>query len=93
MTYREAIDKWRPSSIEELISSIQELSLHGNQIDRAGIIFYWISQNISYATDAFFSNKIGMQDPDIVFRSGKAVCEGYSSLYTELCNRTELKCL
>jgi L-rhamnose mutarotase len=92
MTYREAINKWRPSSVEELTSLIQKLSSHGNQIDRAWIIFYWISQNIRYDTDAFFSNKIGMQNSDNVFRSGKAVCEGYASLYAELCNRTGVKC-
>jgi hypothetical protein len=92
MTYRKAIDKWHPSSIEELISFIQKLSLHGNQIDRAWIIFYWISQNISYDIDAYFNNRIGKQNSDNVFQSGKAVCEGYSSLYAELCNRTGIKC-
>ncbi|CAF1141549.1 unnamed protein product [Rotaria sordida] len=92
MTYRTAIDTWRPSSIEELISSIQELSAHENQIDRAWIIFYWISQNISYNTDAFFSNQIETQNAHTIFQSGKAVCEGYSSLYTELCNRSGIQC-
>ncbi|CAF4388361.1 unnamed protein product, partial [Rotaria sp. Silwood2] len=92
MTYRKAIDTWQFSSIEELISSIQELSAHENQIDRAWIIFYWISQNISYNTDAFFSNQIEAQDAHTIFQSGKAVCEGYASLYAELCNRTGIQC-
>ncbi len=92
MAYREAIDKWRPSSIQELVDFIQELSPDGNQIDRAWIIFYWISQNVSYDTDAFFSNQIGTQNPHAVFQCGKAVCDGYSSLYAELCNRTGITC-
>jgi hypothetical protein len=92
MNYRQIIDKWRPSSIEELISFIQKLSANGNEIDRAWIIFYWVSQNISYDTEAYFNNQIGAQDAGNVFQTGKGVCDGYSSLYTELCNRTGLKC-
>ena len=92
MTYRKTIDRWRPSSIEELIKSIEKLAPKENQIDRAWIIFYWISQNIRYDTDAFFNNRIGSQNGQDVFQSGKAVCEGYSSLYADLCNRTGIPC-
>jgi hypothetical protein len=92
LTYRQAIDQWQPTSIEQLINLIQQLAAHENQIDRACIIFYWISQNISYDTVAFFSNQIGSQNTDTVFQDRKAVCDGYSSLYAELCNRTGLKC-
>jgi hypothetical protein len=92
MGYRKAIDKWCPSFTEELIGLIQKLSVDKSQIDRAWIIFYWISQNIRYDTEAYFSNQIGAQNADNVLQSRKAVCDGYSSLYAELCNRTGLKC-
>jgi hypothetical protein len=40
LTYRQAIDQWQPTSIEQLINLIQQLAAHENQIDRAWIIFY-----------------------------------------------------
>jgi hypothetical protein len=33
-----------------------------------------------------------MQDADNVFKNGAAVCEGYSSLFAELCTRTGIQC-
>ncbi|CAM2696767.1 unnamed protein product [Rotaria socialis] len=92
LVYRETIDKWKPSSIEALVNSIQELSANKNKIDQAWIIFYWISENISYDTDAFFSNQIGTQDAISAFQNRTAVCDGYSSLYAELCNRIGVQC-
>jgi hypothetical protein len=92
MAYRKAINHWRPSSLGELVRLIEDLSSSGNQIDRAWIIFYWISQNIRYDTNGYFSNRIGMQNADTVFKTGVAVSEGYSSLYAELCYRTGIKC-
>ena len=66
----------------------------GNQIDRTWVIFYWNSQNIRYDihVDAYFNNQIGLQDASSVLQSGKAVCEGYSSLYAELCTKTGIEC-
>lgn len=92
MAYRKAIDQWRPGSIEALVKLIEKLAPKENQIDRAWIIFYWISRNIQYDTDAYFNNRIGAQNSQNVFQSGKAVCEGYSSLYAELCNHLGIQC-
>ena len=92
MAYRKAIDQWRPGSIEALVKLIDKLAPKENQIDRAWIIFYWMSRNIQYDTDAYFNNRIGAQNSENVFQTGKAVCEGYSSLYAGLCNQVGIQC-
>ncbi|UJR33488.1 hypothetical protein I4U23_020933 [Adineta vaga] len=90
-SYRKAIDKWRPSSIEELVRSIKKLARRGNQIDRAWIIFYWISQNISYDITTL-NNRNGSQNANAVFESKRAVCEGYALIYADLCQQTGIQC-
>ncbi|CAF3844063.1 unnamed protein product [Rotaria sordida] len=92
ISYRRAIDQWQPKSFEQLIGFIKSLSVNKNEIDKAWIIFYWISQNIRYDTKAYFDNNIGSQASTNVFLSRKAVCEGYSTLYADLCSRTGLQC-
>ncbi|CAF1510067.1 unnamed protein product, partial [Rotaria sordida] len=90
--YRRAIDQWQPNSFEQLIDCIKGLSVNKNEIDQAWIIFYWISQNIRYDTQAYFANNIGSQTPTNVFLTRKAVCEGYSTLYADLCTHIGLQC-
>jgi hypothetical protein len=44
-----------------------------NLIDRPWIVFYWVSQNIEYDLDSFFSGNISYQTSDDVFRNKKRV--------------------
>ncbi|CAF2141344.1 unnamed protein product [Rotaria magnacalcarata] len=92
ISYRRAIDQWQPKSLEQLIDSIKVLSKNQNEIDQAWIIFYWISKNIRYDTQAYFNNNIGSQVSTNVFFSRKAVCDGYANLYADLCTRIGLTC-
>ncbi|CAM4972784.1 unnamed protein product [Rotaria socialis] len=92
ISYRRAIDQWQPKSLEQLIDSIKVLSKNKNEIDQAWIIFYWISKNIRYDTQAYFNNNIGSQASTNVFFSRKAVCDGYAALYADLCTRIGLTC-
>ena len=86
------INKWQPISIEQLVDFIEELAANRSRIDWAWIIFYWISQNIRYDTNAHFSDRIGEKTAKDVFQTGKATCEGYSELYAQLCVRTGRPC-
>ncbi|CAF4262844.1 unnamed protein product, partial [Rotaria sordida] len=92
MSYRRAIDQWQPKTFQQLIDYIKSLSVNKNEIDQAWIILYWISQNIRYDTKAYFENNIGSQSFTNVFLSRKAVCEGYSNLYADLCAQIGLQC-
>ncbi|CAF0974452.1 unnamed protein product [Didymodactylos carnosus] len=92
MTYRRTIDSWTASSIQQLVNYIKEFSSNKNTVDKAWIIFYWISQNISYDDASYFSGRIPTQATENVFQSKKAVCEGYACLFKKLCDEIGLKC-
>ncbi|CAF0762312.1 unnamed protein product [Adineta steineri] len=92
MSFRRTIDQWQPKSVVQLVNSIKKLAADRNEIEQAWIIFYWVSQNIRYDTEAYFSRKIGAQTSQNVILSGRAVCEGYSVLYADLCNQIGLRC-
>ena len=92
ISYRRAVDQWQPKSIEQLVNFIKELSANKNEIEKAWVIFYWISKNIRYDTIAYFGNNIGSQASTNVFMSRKVVCERYPTLYADLCTKIGLQC-
>ena len=56
-------------------------------------IYTWIANNISYDCPAFHSASKRKAEPKDVFRLRKAVCEGYSNLFMEMCNHAQVMCL
>lgn len=86
-SYRETIYVWEPSSFNHLILLIKELTKDKNLIDHVWVIYYWISQNISYDIDA---NK---QKLDDIYHSGKTDCEGYATIFQTLCDKLGVKCI
>ncbi|CAF1164010.1 unnamed protein product, partial [Didymodactylos carnosus] len=91
--YRKAIDSWQSTSIEELINKIQHLSSNKTIIDKAWIIFYWVSQNIEYDVVGYFSKNYTNQTAEEVFKLKKGVCVGYANIYKRLCESVDLECV
>jgi hypothetical protein len=85
--YREKIETWKPSSFDHLIILMKELIIDKNLIDHVWIIYYWISQNISYDIDA---NQMKF---DEIFHSGKTNSEGYAIIFQTLCEKFGIKCV
>jgi hypothetical protein len=85
--YREKIETWKPLSFDHLIALMKELIIDKNLIDHVWIIYYWISQNISYDIDA------NQQNSDEIFHSGKTNCEGYATIFQTLCEKIDIKCV
>ncbi|KAF2670208.1 hypothetical protein BT63DRAFT_372242 [Microthyrium microscopicum] len=52
--------------------------------DKARAIFTWLHHNISYNTQAFFSNNVRGSTPASTLQTGLAVCEGYAALFAAL---------
>ncbi len=52
-----------------------------NDLEKARVIFSWIAFNVTYDDDGFNSGRYGNNTADGVYRSGKAVCQGYSDLF------------
>jgi len=51
--------------------------------EKARAIYVWVCENIDYDTEEFFTGTSSAASQG-TFRSGKAVCDGYSDLVTEL---------
>jgi transglutaminase-like putative cysteine protease len=93
MDYRKIIISWRATSFTEVINLIKNLSVGKNLIDRAWIVFYWVSQNIEYDVNSFFSGNISHQSSDDVFRNKKGVCDAYGTIFKALCDGVQLECI
>jgi transglutaminase/protease-like cytokinesis protein 3 len=75
-----------------LIKSILDLAKGKILVDRDWMIFYWISQNIRFDVDAYFSGKLRHQRSEDVFRSCKGLSDGYATIFKSLCHGAELIC-
>ncbi|CAF3301800.1 unnamed protein product [Rotaria sp. Silwood2] len=92
MTYRRAVDSWKARSIHDVVKLILELSLGKSLIDRAWIVFYWVSQNIEYDIESYFSGNIRHQTTEDVFNNRKGVCDAFGTIFEALCNGVQLEC-
>lgn len=79
------------SSIEEL--ALQLTSGYSSEWEKYRSIFTWVSNNISYDLGALKNAKLRETDPIEVIKNGKAVCAGYSSLFSKLCEIAKLECV
>jgi transglutaminase/protease-like cytokinesis protein 3 len=55
-----------------------------NDWDRARGAYVWIANNIEYDVDTYLSESKVMKDAEEVFASGKAICQGYAELYSDI---------
>ena len=91
-SYRLIIEGWRPNSIEELVDQIRNFSKNKPAIDRLWIIFYWVARNIEYDSVPYVGKKHVDKSAEAVFRTGKAIADGYANLFKLLCNALNLIC-
>src|SRR5690606_38378941 len=56
-----------------------------NEVEIFGLIYLWVTGNISYDATSYFSNVFPDQNGESVFKTGLAVCAGYASLFSEMC--------
>ena len=69
-------------SIDELVSYFS--SIQAKSIEKARMIYVWLTDNISYDAKAYNLKNIGDNSPSTVFKTKKAVCAGFANLYTDL---------
>ena len=93
MEYRRIIISWKATSLNEVIHLIKNLSTDKSLIDRAWIVFYWVSQNIEYDVNSFFSGNIRHQTSDDIFHKKKGVCDAYGTIFKALCDGVQLECV
>lgn len=81
---------------EKHYTSIDELALSlcpsdWSESEKVRSIYFWIANNIHYDHKALETNRFSSQVADSVFLNRKAVCEGFSSLFVEICRHAGLQ--
>lgn len=91
-SYRLIIEAWRPNSIEQLVDQIKKFPTNKTILDQLWIVFYWIARNIEYDTLPYVGKKLADKSAEAVFRSRKAIGDGYANLFRRLCDDLDLTC-
>lgn len=60
-------------------------------VERVRAIFAWVAFNIQYDADSFLNKRVPPQSPQNTFQTKLAVCSGYSQLFQELCDYSNVK--
>lgn len=61
--------------------------------EKCRAIFRWVANNIKYDYEVMNDFKKDRVDPLVVYKSKKAVCAGYASLFQAMCEEAKIKCL
>ncbi|RNA32389.1 Kyphoscoliosis [Brachionus plicatilis] len=78
------------------VQGLAEYINHGparSNLEKYWMIFLWITENIAYNTLGYRSGNLGNNSADYVFQSGLAVCEGFSNLFSAICEFIGLECI
>ena len=71
----------------------ETLKLKANKLsdsEKSFLIYYWVTNNISYDTKNLISKKYIPNSPIDTFTNRKSTSTGYSRLYRDLCNKLNI---
>jgi hypothetical protein len=78
-------------SIVKLANYFQKITTNENYLSR--LVYSWVAHHILYDDDSFNNRVFSDQSAAFVFKSRKAVCAGYSSVFKAICDTLNLPCL
>lgn len=92
----EAIDKHAlnaPQEAEKSLDSLAKYLAEPCKTDKEKVraVFRWVTDRIMYDFDGVRAGKLPSTSAEAVLKSRKAVCQGYTKLFAELCNRLGVK--
>lgn len=75
-----------PNHVENSVQTLANYLVEPaeNEHEKVRAIFRWVTQNIAYDTEGYFSGQYGDLSPDGVLKSRSAVCDGYAGLFDML---------
>lgn len=96
----EKIDAYARNTPEKFTKDVQSLTAYlikpaKDDKEKVRSFYVWLTENIAYDIQAYRSfdpAKIGDIKPDDVLKRRKAVCQGYSELFQEMCRLADIKC-
>lgn len=82
-----------PNSVSASVNSLATYLTHpfASDEEKTRALFRWITQNITYDVDAFFSGEPVSASAADALQSRRGVCEGYAGLFLELARASGLK--
>jgi transglutaminase/protease-like cytokinesis protein 3 len=90
-----AIDEWalKTSGLASSPEALAERLVRPAQddFDKARALFRWMAANIAYDVDAFLTGIAGPATAEDTLRTGKSVCQGYSSLFERMAKTVGLE--
>ena len=93
----ELADEIDPKTIKSATGLAQALARRGSADEitnpelLAAVVYRWVAKNISYDVESLDPTSRAPQDPDVVLKMGKAVCEGYACLCEFLLNQNQVE--
>ena len=78
-------------SIDDLILFLKS-SPATNNMEKAWVIYVWITHNMQYDAYGFRTGNMGAQDAETAFNAGKCVCDGYANLFKSMCDHLSIEC-
>jgi transglutaminase/protease-like cytokinesis protein 3 len=86
--------KVAPGDVSEAIDTLVEYLITPcqNNEEKARVIFRWITENIQYDVQGYFSGNYGDLRPKTVLKTKKSVCSGYAALFEALCVQANVPC-
>ena len=90
------IDKYAintPTSAEATVDSLASylVAPAKNEREKARSIFRWVTENIDYNVDGFFTGSFAGTSSKDVLKSRKSVCDGYSDIFSSLASSAGLE--
>ena len=79
-------------SLDELIEFVKS-SPAKTQIEKAFVIFRWITNNFIYDINYVLTRIPPSHEPESVLKTGLVVCTGYANLYKELSTKVGIECI
>jgi transglutaminase-like putative cysteine protease len=83
------VPKSAEASVESLATYLTQPAK--NDLEKARAIYRWITQNISYDINAFFTGNYGDMSATGVLASRRSICYGYSGLFQKLAQAVGLE--
>ncbi|XP_053314920.1 kyphoscoliosis peptidase-like isoform X2 [Spea bombifrons] len=79
------------NTVEELVSVL--LKVARTDLERVRVIWMWICHNIEYDLDVLEDKSKRCGDPSQTMLTGKGACEGYASLFENMCSLAGIQCM
>jgi hypothetical protein len=91
----DSLGKNVPAEYEESIDKLANYfqSLSNNKSEQSRLVYSWVAHHILYDDVAFNTQVYSDPNAESVFKSRKAVCAGYSSVFKALCDAMNLPCI